>query len=52
MNLLRIIEVAELFGVHYQTVRNWINSGEIKAIKIGGQYFITKEEVERLQKGE
>lgn len=49
--LYKINEIASMFGVHYQTVRNWIQSGEIKATRIGNQYFITQEEVDRLKSG-
>lgn len=47
-----IHEAADLFGVHWQTVRNWIKSGEIKAIKIGRSVRIPDEEIERLKRGE
>lgn len=52
MGMYRIVDIANLFGVHYQTVRNWIQSGQIKAIRIGNQYFISQEEVDRIKKGE
>ena len=44
-----IYEVAELFGVHWQTVRNWIKEGKIKAIKIERTVRIPDEEIERLK---
>lgn len=47
-----IYEVAELFGVHWQTVRNWIKDGKIKSIKIERTVRIPDEEIERLKKGE
>lgn len=47
-----IYEVAEIFGVHWQTVRNWIRTGKIKAVKIERTIRITNEEVERLKRGE
>lgn len=47
-----ICEVAELFGVHWQTVRNWIKEGKIKAIKIERTVRIPDEEIERLKRGE
>lgn len=46
-----IYEVAELFGVHWQTVRNWIKEGKIKAIKIERTVRIPDEEIERLKRG-
>lgn len=47
-----IYEVAELFGVHWQTVRNWIKEGKIRAIKIERTVRIPDEEIERLKRGE
>ena len=39
-------EAADLLKVHYQTVRNWIKSNEIRAVKIGRSYRIPKSEIE------
>lgn len=47
-----IAEVAEIFGVHYNTIRNWIKNGEIKGVKIGNTIRIPDEEIERLKRGE
>lgn len=47
-----IKEVAKIFGVHWQTVRNWIKSGKIKAIQVQKTIRIPDEEIERLKKGE
>ena len=47
-----IVEVAVMFGVHYNTVRNWIKSGQIKGVKIGNTIRIPDEEIERLKRGE
>ena len=41
-------DVAEIFNIHASTVKRLIYEGEIKAIKIGGQWKITEEEVQRL----
>lgn len=46
-----IYEVAEIFGVHWQTVRNWIRDGKIKAVKIERTIRISDEEIERLKRG-
>lgn len=35
-HLLTIQEAADRLSVHYQTVRNWIDSGQIPAFKRGG----------------
>lgn len=47
-----IKETAKIFGVHWQTVRNWIRDGKIKAVKIERTVRIPEEEVERLKRGE
>lgn len=47
-----IQETADILGVHYQTIRNWIKSDEIKVMKIGNTVRISEEEIERIKKGE
>lgn len=39
-------EVADMLNVSNRTVRNWIKSGKLPAIKIVRQYRITKEDLE------
>lgn len=46
-----IKETAEILGVHWQTVRNMILRGEIKASKVGCQWRIPEEEVQRMKEG-
>lgn len=46
-----IHETAEIFGVHWQTVRNWIKRGTIRAVKIDGSVRISEKEIERLKNG-
>ncbi len=41
-------EFAEYIGVHYETVRNMRNRGDVRVIKIGGHYRIPLEEVNRI----
>ena len=45
-------ELAEILKYNEETIRVKIRKGKIKAVKIGGEYRITEEEVERLKKGE
>lgn len=45
-------EVAEIFKCHVETIRRKIRNGEIKVVKIGREYRISEEEVERLKRGE
>lgn len=47
-----IKETAKIFGVHWQTVRNWIRDGKIKAVKIERTVRIPDEEIEHLKRGE
>ena len=47
-----IRETAKIFGVHWQTIRNWIRDGKIKAVKIKRTVRITEEEIERVKRGE
>lgn len=46
-----IYEAADILGVHWQTIRNWIRKGDIKAIKINRTVRIPEEEIERLKRG-
>ena len=45
-----IKETAGILGVHWQTVRKWIKSGELKAFKNGRVIRISEEEIERFKK--
>jgi len=40
-------DVAELCGVHLQTVNNWVNAGYLTAYKLGGVVRFKRAEVER-----
>lgn len=40
-------QVAENFQVHVETVRNWINAGDLRAIRIGHKWRIPKSEFVR-----
>lgn len=40
-------QVAELFQVHIDTVRAWINSGDLRAIRIGQKWRIPRSEFTR-----
>lgn len=45
-------EAAQIFKCNVETIRRMIRKGEIKTIKIGNDYRIPEEEVERLKRGE
>jgi len=48
--LLTIREVADMFGVHPETLRRWDNEGKLKAIRIGelGHRKYKREDIEKL----
>jgi excisionase family DNA binding protein len=44
-------QVGRLLGVHKSTVRRWVRSGEVTAIRLpGGAYRIREAEIKRLSK--
>lgn len=44
-----ILDLAEIFGVNKKTIYRLIRRGRIKAVYIGTQVRISKEEVDRLK---
>ena len=49
MDLLKLNEAAELIGVSYPTVKQWIYSGKIRSVKTaGGHHRIPRTEIERI----
>lgn len=49
MELLKLHEAAQLAGVSYPTLKQWIYKGEIKSIKTaGGRHRIPKSEIDLL----
>lgn len=46
--LFPISEVAKLFGVTPETVRNWIHDDRIKALKHGGRWKVSQSEITRM----
>lgn len=46
--LYSVGEVAELLGLHVRTVRNYVRDGRLKAVRIGKQYRISREDFEAL----
>ncbi|MCI0389585.1 MAG: helix-turn-helix transcriptional regulator [Acidobacteria bacterium] len=48
MELLRLHEAAQLAGVSYPTLKQWIYKGKIKSVKTaGGHHRIPRSEIER-----
>jgi excisionase family DNA binding protein len=51
MTTFTVEEIAKSLKISEQTVRNLIKRGALKAIRVGGQFRVTKEELDRyLQK--
>ena len=50
MDYYSVKEIAEKVSVHPNTVRNWIESGELKAYKLGRVLRIKKEDFEAFAK--
>lgn len=50
MDYYSVKEIANKVGVHPNTVRNWIESGELKAYKLGRVLRIKKEDFEDFAK--
>ena len=44
--LYRVRELAEICGVNYLTVLNWVQLGDIDSVKIGRTYLITGERIQ------
>lgn len=49
MDLLKLNEAAELLGVSFPTVKQWIYKGKIRSVKTaGGHHRIPQDEIDRL----
>jgi excisionase family DNA binding protein len=48
--MLSTSKVAAQLGVTRQTVHNWISAGKLKAVKVGGVWRVTQEDVIAFQK--
>lgn len=53
MSLLKLKEAAEMIGISYPTIKQWIYNGRIRSVKTaGGHHRIPSEEIERLLSAE
>lgn len=43
-----IPEVAEIIGVHIQSVRRWIKQEKLKAVKVSRNFFINADDVKKM----
>jgi len=48
LQVLSIQEVAEIFGRSPRTIRDWIHSGKLRAIRVGRMPFVSLAEMEAL----
>jgi excisionase family DNA binding protein len=46
--LYSVEQVADRLGLHVKTVRNYVREGRLKAIRIGKQYRIAREDLEAM----
>src|SRR6266576_1214083 len=45
-DLYSVDQVANRLGLHVRTIRNYVRDGRLKAVRIGKQYRITREDLE------
>ena len=45
-DLYSVEQVADMLGLHVRTVRNYVRDGRLKAVRIGKQYRIAREDLE------
>jgi len=48
MDLYSVEQVADRLGLHVKTVRNYVREGRLKAVRIGKQYRIAREDLEAM----
>lgn len=46
--LFSLDQVAERLGLHVRTVRGYVRSGRLKAVRIGKQYRVAREDFEKI----
>ena len=46
---IKASDVAEMFGVTRQTIRNWIDKGLLRALKLDGCHYIVKDSLQDLE---
>ena len=46
----KVSEVAQMYGCDVQTVRSWIHTGKVRAVKLGGEWRITRAALDELDR--
>ena len=46
--MFTLAETAKILGRGERTIRDYVHQKKIKAVKIGGKYAISKDEIERI----
>ena len=52
MKLYTLAEIAPILGVTHRTLLNYIGSGKLKAVKIGGKWKVSEDNFKRFVNGE
>lgn len=42
-------DIAEMYGVHVQTVWSWVRKGQLGAVRIGGTYYIRQTDIDEME---
>ena len=50
--LYNLAEIEEILGVKRQTLLNYIKSGQLEAVKVGGKWKVKKATLEKIMLGE
>lgn len=45
IKLLNTKEASELYGVHINTIRNWIEKGELKSKRVGNRLYVVESDI-------
>lgn len=45
-------QVADVLGFKLRTIRQWVKDGKLEATKLGREYRVTQEQLEKLLKGD
>lgn len=52
LNLYTLTELETVLGVTHRTLQNYIKSGRLKGVKVGGKWRVTEENLRKFLNGE